>query len=703
MPLTVLEYSFRGVGSLPLLAVKKPSLQTWHDFETSVTLNLLRPQLSPRLIKKAKNQLSHCVCEHSVKPTADRQCGGNPKEHRRSTSSVHKTTMAPPSTLNQSQSIKQRVLTCLTKLSDRDTQAAGATELDSIARTLDPHSVPVFLSCIHSTDASDKTPVRKQCVHLVATLSHAHGDALSPFLSKILANLVRRLRDPDSSVRAACADSVSALSARVTKQPFSSFLKPLAEALFTEQDPNSQAGAAMCLASAIAGAPDPDPARLARLLPKFEKLLKSKVFRAKPALLALLGSVVEAGGASSRGALRNLVHCLVEALGSQDWAARKGAAESLRKLAVVERVQLSEFKAGCLKVLENRRFDKVKLVREVMNQTLEAWKQIPDISDEFSPPPQSQSSSKDNASDGRYPLVSHNSCSPGSVMSKLRKKSSPVNKSTPPDRSTTRNAKRMSSGVLQKLNQNQWDFQIAVSNAPERGERQKRDEDVLERSKKDKGRFFKSEAKRALFDKNSEEKMLKFGGSKAGSRVVPCSEESEDSGPVLNVTTALQRNDKDSEELTLIRAQLVQIEKQQSSLLDLLQKFIGSSENGMRTLETRVHGLELALDEISYDLAVSSGRITKSDPPKNTCCLLPLSSKFWKKTQGQYSSYRFSRTGSTPLLASSHYRANRNAEYNQLTSHRFGVRGDGSFITNPLAEIKINSREITGSARSELA
>ncbi|XP_020235404.1 TORTIFOLIA1-like protein 3 [Cajanus cajan] len=619
-----------------------------------------------------------------------------------------------PPTTAQTQNTKQRVLTCLTKLSDRDTHAAAATELDSIARTLHPHSVPVFLSCIHSTDASDKTPVRKQCVHLVATLSHAHANALSPFLSKILANLVRRLRDPDSSVRAACADSVAALSARVTRQPFSSFLKPLAEALFTEQEPSSQAAAALCLAAAIAAAPDPDAPRLARLLPRFEKLLKSKVFRAKPALLALVGSVVEAGGAASRAALRNLVPCLVEALSSEDWATRKGAAEALKKLAVAERDLLPEFKDGCLKVFEDRRFDKVKLVREVMIQMLEAWKQIPDVSDEISPPPQSLSSSKEIASDGRYPPVSQNSCSPGSVMSKLRKKSSPVSGSTPPDRSVARNAKRMSalsgnrasSGVLQKLNHNHWDVRVAVSNVPYRGEPQRRDEDVLEKSKKDKSRFFKSETKRALFDKNSDDKMHKFGGSKAGSRVVPCSEESEDSGPVCNVTKDLPRNDKESEELSLIRAQLVQIEKQQSGLLDLLQKFMGSSENGMRSLETRVHGLELALDEISYDLAISSGRITKSDAPKNTCCLLPgaefLSSKFWKKTQGHHSSYRFTRSGDTPSLALSQYRANRNGE-SFHHSHRFGVHGDGSFITNPLAEIKINSKEISGSARSEQA
>ena len=89
----------------------------------------------------------------------------------------------------------------------------------------------------------------------------------------------------------------------------------------------------------------------------------------------------------------------------------------------------------------------------------------------------------ENASDGRYPPVSQNSCSPGSVMSKLRKKSSPASKSTPPDRSAVRNAKksalsgdRMGSGVLQKLNHNHWDVRIAVSNVPDRGERRQKDE-----------------------------------------------------------------------------------------------------------------------------------------------------------------------------------------------------------------------------------
>ena len=36
----------------------------------------------------------------------------------------------------------------------------------------------------------------------------------------------------------------------------------------------------------------------------------------------------------------------------------------------------------------------MKAVREVMNQMIEAWKQVPDVSEEASPPPRSMASSK---------------------------------------------------------------------------------------------------------------------------------------------------------------------------------------------------------------------------------------------------------------------------------------------------------------------
>lgn len=36
----------------------------------------------------------------------------------------------------------------------------------------------------------------------------------------------------------------------------------------------------------------------------------------------------------------------------------------------------------------------MKAAREAMNQMIEAWKEIPDLPDEISPPPESQTSSK---------------------------------------------------------------------------------------------------------------------------------------------------------------------------------------------------------------------------------------------------------------------------------------------------------------------
>ncbi|EXB29764.1 hypothetical protein L484_008927 [Morus notabilis] len=500
------------------------------------------------------------------------------------------------------QNLKHRVFTCLNKLSDRDTYGVASVELESIARDLEPSSLGAFISCIHTTDASDKSPVRKQCVRLLAVLSESHGDSLAPHLTKILSGF----------------------------------------------------------------------------------------------------------------------------LSSEDWAARKAAAEALVKLAVLERDALSDFKAGCLRTFENRRFDKVKVVREVMSQMLEAWKQIPDVSGDVSPPPHSQASSKENASDGRYPPGSRNSGAVGSEALHLRKKSGAVgsealhlrkksilaSRSTPPDSSYATTArkrtphkgsdKKASPSMFQKKKPLNWKVEIAVPNAASQkkvleDDYDERDENDPKRRINEKANLSKPETKRALFHKNSEDKGHKFGGFRSGSRVVPYQEESKNSTVLVsNVSEDIHKNHIECEDLSSIRHQLVQIEKQQSSLLDLLQRFIGSSQNGMRSLETRVHGLELALDEISYDLAVSTGRMSKTDSSRTTCCMLPgadfLSSKFWRKTEGRLSAPRISTSSGTPSVAAMRYRddANGSAERFKL-NRRFRLQG-GGFIVNPLAEIQSDSR-----------
>ncbi|KAI3765763.1 hypothetical protein L2E82_15806 [Cichorium intybus] len=531
--------------------------------------------------------------------------------------------LAKPSSNNQSSAreFKHRVLTCLNKLSDRDTHSAAATELESIAKTLNHESISPFLSSISATDSSDKSPVRKQCVRLISTLSEAHGDALSSHLSKLLSAIIRRLRDPDTAVRFACVAATGSIASHVTKPPFTSVAKPLVDALVTEQDLNSQIGAALCLASAVDGAPDPEPVYLRRMLPRIEKLLKCDSFKAKSALLTVLGSVIGVGAASSPVIVKNLVNVLVEFVAkNEDWSARKAAAEALEKLALIETDLLSEYKAPCLKTFEAKKFDKVKTVRETMNQMIEAWKAIPDLPEEVLTPPESQSSSKaEVASDGRYP--------PRTQITS--KRSMPKVSSTP---TTTRRVslensnKKTGPAMFRKLDRKKPnDKKLAIAATPPLSE----DEDHFY------NRSIRPETKRALFNEIVDEETheSEYQNARLSSTVVDS-----------NVTEDVKNSHKDREELSLIRNQLAQIETQQSNLFDLLQKFIGSSESGMVSLERRVHGLELTLDEISFDLARSTGRLSNPEHTETVCCRLPgadfFSSKLWKKTEVKHSNAR---------------------------------------------------------------
>ncbi|KAH7856687.1 hypothetical protein Vadar_004286 [Vaccinium darrowii] len=528
--------------------------------------------------------------------------------------------------------LNHRVLTCLQKLSDRDTHSAAATELEAIAKTLSLSSIPPFLSSISSTDQTDKSPVRTQCIRLISLLSASHGDSLSPHLSKLLSAVLRRLRDPDSSVRLACVHAASSISAHVTKPPFTSIAKPILESLVTEQEVNSQTGAALCLAAAIDAAPDPDAVYLRKvLLPRVEKLLRSNAFKAKAALLTVVGSVIEVGAVSNREMVRTLVGSLVGFLGSEDWAVRKAAAEALVKLAVVEGGMVTEYKAACLKTFEAKKFDKVKIVRETMNQLVEVWKEIPDFSDEISSPLEPQSSLKDDPSDSRDPNGPKTSFSVPSRAPQMRKKSIPTREPLLPDSIATTAHKispldsrdtKSGPAIFRKLDKQKptsSKIEIATTHSPSmtvvsEDDSRSRDERGLEKDDNARSRFANLIAKRALLNRNADAKMLKLGGVRAGCRVAPCNEErSESTVVVSNLSEEVYREQKECEDLSLIRMQLLNIENQQSCLLDLLQKFMGSSQSGMLSLETRVQGLELALDEISYDLAMTTGRMSKYD------------------------------------------------------------------------------------------
>lgn len=534
----------------------------------------------------------------------------------------------------------------------------------------------------------------------------------------MIATVLRRIHDPDTVVRSACVEAVAEMSLRITRPAFSvAFLRPFMEALTVEQDVNAQIGGALCLAAAVEAAPEVDVELLRRnTLPRLGKVLKTESCKAKAPVLVLIGSVVSVGGAASRGTMNWLVPYLVELLGSEDWTVRKASAEALGKVASVERDFATQHKVLCLESLQNRRFDKVKVVRETMNRVLDMWKEVKDVSENVPSPVKSACASV-GTDDGNGRCGTRSS-PVGSKFSQP-KKMVPSNRSPPSTGSILSSGKRESPlnnndknsrmGMLhqqahKKLSDEKLESPISKSSLSNMTK-----EDVIKRcdfeaskpAPNQNATNLRADVKRVFGNKMSDEKIRKFGGSKA--RVVPCYDDDDlETDVTVNNDNEICESPQDVEDLSLIRDQLVQIENQQSNLLDLLQRFIGTSQNGMNLLETRVYGLEMALDEISYDLAVSSGRIPNTDAIDDMCCKLPgtdfLSSKFWKKTDSRYTTSRlsFGSSASTNLV---HNATDRNGSKEIFTtnSKRFQHRRDegGSFM-NPLAEIQSNLKGSSG-------
>eukprot|EP00249_Psilotum_nudum_P010807 c22779_g2_i1 orf=339-3224(-) len=294
--------------------------------------------------------------------------------------------------------LKQRILAALSKLADRDTQHIAVEELEHIAESLSPEGLSVCLSCLYDIDLRQKSAVIKERMKMLGTLATLHGNLLTVHLPKIVANVVRRLRDSDSSIRDACVETMGTLASKVAPPalsvgayggaengvaaafagPLGVFFKPLFDAL-NEQNRGVQVGAAMCLARVIESANNPHPAALQRLCPRIVKYLNSPNFSAKPALLSVIASIAQAGGAASHQCLATLVLCVQEALKSTDWATRKAASETFASMASSIGSSLSSFKDSALDALESCRFDKVKPVRDSVVVTLQVWKDIPTI------------------------------------------------------------------------------------------------------------------------------------------------------------------------------------------------------------------------------------------------------------------------------------------------------------------------------------
>jgi hypothetical protein len=169
----------------------------------------------------------------------------------------------------------------------------------------------------------------------------------------------------------------------------------------------------------------------------------------------------------------------------------------------------------------------------------------------------------------------------------LSKKTVPAIRFPPSDASSVTAAKKQSpaksndhnskTGMLHKLGHDRhsaWKIEIATPEGKVSGDDTRNDSEVLGSGQNGGGTSSMRETRRVLFGSIRDDKWNKFGGLKSGSRVVPFQEDENCYNKVVEVSSSAEdfyENHKDYEDLSLIREQLIQIENQQSSLLDLLQ------------------------------------------------------------------------------------------------------------------------------------
>lgn len=112
------------------------------------------------------------------------------------------------------------------------------------------HSISV-LACILDTDSEQKSSVRKESIRLMGTLANFHDSIVVPHLGKMVASIVKRLKDSDTVVRDACVmDTVGILASKMSSENDGSFCGAIFEAL-GEQNKHMQTGSALCLARVI--------------------------------------------------------------------------------------------------------------------------------------------------------------------------------------------------------------------------------------------------------------------------------------------------------------------------------------------------------------------------------------------------------------------------------------------------------------------
>ncbi|PKI56504.1 hypothetical protein CRG98_023142 [Punica granatum] len=147
---------------------------------------------------------------------------------------------------------KQKILTSLSKLADRDTYQISVSDLEFTIQTISHDAIPMLLNCLFESSNDPKPTVKKEPIRLLAFMCSNNKDSTFNHLTKIIAQLSRRLKDLDYGVRDACQDAIHALSAQYLKNEgvVGLFVKLLFEAM-EDQNKAVQSGVVMCMTKMV--------------------------------------------------------------------------------------------------------------------------------------------------------------------------------------------------------------------------------------------------------------------------------------------------------------------------------------------------------------------------------------------------------------------------------------------------------------------
>ncbi|KAL0910636.1 hypothetical protein M5K25_021638 [Dendrobium thyrsiflorum] len=574
--------------------------------------------------------------------------------------------------------LKHRVVLSLNKIADRDTYQLGVEELEKIAEGLTPEGIFPFLSCIIDTDSEQKSAVRKECIKVLGTLARFHGNLMSAHVGKMVASIIKRLKDSDSTVRDACVETAGILTMTMGssgggENGFVALVKPFFEAL-GEQNRYVQTGSSLCLTRVIDEAREPPITLLAQMLTRVVKLLKNQHFMAKPALIELIRSIVQAGGASTDNALHLAVTSIAEALKCNDWTTRKAASLALAGIAASVGSAVGYLKTSCICSLESCRFDKVKPVRDAVVHALQCWKALPGT--DSCDPSEAGSSTKDIingdytdltcTSDGGW----RHSTSKTSSMSALSGTSSNSTKKRTP--LTIRKNCPNQMHDYQHKDSNEWHIEVSLPKSHITFSTDDNHEE-LQRSTIRKEHLTNENATRCwhatyerdiIEEKTISSNMSNFISESCETKHAAANNEYLDEGSSANINTIdsgpvteeidsegfriLECNSMDStvtdvashglrgcclhvsNELAFIRKQLLDIKTKQSKMLNLFEVFVGNTTSTLSTLHSKVENLEGTVDELTQTCA-QKGRNLNIE-----------GLKYLKKNQSETSSPRLS-------------------------------------------------------------